>query len=229
MPISDYQLEILMHSALFKGISSDEIRAFLISASATPKNCKAGTQLVRQGECRPEIHIVLSGSAVGEKIEPDGRAIIVNEFSHGEVFGDVLSGTDEKSPVTVLMTEEGEVITLPFSSLVGGCDCDPKTREKVLRNLITQIAGKYFVLQRRMDILLCQSLREKICSYLLGERDKRGYDAFIVPHTREEQSKLLNCDRSALSRELSRMKREGLIDYKDDYFDLIDTKALGAV
>lgn len=229
MVFSDEHISALLRSSLFEGLEYDELKRFVESVGAAYQQCRTGVQLVRQGERRSDIQILLSGAAVGERVEPDGRAVTVNEFSAGDVFGDILSGTEEKSPVTVRMTEDGEIVTLPFSSLVGCVDCDPSAKEKLLRNLISQIAGKYLSLQRRMDILLCTGLRAKICAYLLGEREKRGADVFIVPHTREEQSRLLNCDRSALSRELSRMKRDGLVDYSDRRFELLDPKAMGAV
>lgn len=228
MAYSKEQIETLENSSLFKGISADGIEKFLASAGVSPRTFEAGTQFVRQGESQSAIHIVLSGRAVGERFEPDGRSVIVNEFHKGEVFGDLLSGTEEKSPVTVLMAEDGEVIKLQFKSLLTCAGADTATQERLLRNLMTQIAGKYFALQRRLDILLCPGLRGKISAYLLGERDKEGSDSFIVPHSREEQSRLLNCDRSALSRELSRMKKEGLIDYDGSRFEIKDASALGA-
>lgn len=226
MEYSDAQINILTNSPLFSGLNHESLRRFLTINCVVPSLEKAGQQLVRQGERPADIYIVLSGSAVGERLEPDGREIIVNEFSVGSVFGDVLSGVQEKSPVTVTMTADGEVLRLPFSSLIFRAGVDPAVQERVLRNLIGEIAKKYLALQRRLELLLCPSLRGKIATYLLNESEKCGCDEFELPHSREQQAKILGCDRSALSRELSRMKRDGLIDFNRSSFVIVDKTSL---
>lgn len=226
MKYSDTQIEMLTQSPLFMGLSQESLRRFLANNFVVPSAVKAGQQLVRQGESPADIYIVLDGSAVGERLEPDGRAVIVNEFSAGSVFGDVLSGVQEKSPVTVTMTADGEVLKLPFSSLIVRTGVDPAVQERVLRNLIGEIAEKYLALQRRLELLLCPSLRSKIAAYLLRESEIRCSAEFELPQSREQQAKILGCDRSALSRELSRMKRDGLIDYQRSIFIILDKTAL---
>lgn len=229
MPFSDEQIGILTVSPLFSGLNPESVRQFLAVSCAVPSAEKAGQQLVRQGESPADIYIVISGSAVGERLEPDGRAVIVNEFSEGSIFGDVLSGVQEKSPVTVTMMADGEVLRLPFSSLIVCTGVEPDVQERVLRNLIGEIAEKYLALQRRLELLLCPSLRSKIAAYLLRESEKRRSAEFEVPHSREQQARILDCDRSALSRELSRMKREGLINFHRRSFTILDKNTLSQI
>jgi len=229
MPFSEKQISILSCSPLFMGVDIAEINSFLTNVGVSPSHHSAGEQLVCQDEAQSLIHIVLSGKAVGERLLSDGRAVIVNEFEAGEVFGDMLSGAEEKSPVTVSVSEDGEILRLPFSALISQCEGHTATREKVIRNLITEIADKYFALQGRLDMLLCSSLRGKIAKYLIDQREKHGTDSFVVPHSREEQSRILNCDRSALSRELSRIKHEGIISYNGRHFEIKDPAVLKAL
>lgn len=229
MSFSEKKIKIISGSPLFKGIARHEIKKYLESVNVFLRHYEAGEQLIYQGELGTEIHLVLSGTAVGERIEADGRTVTINEFTAGELFGDMLSGMEEKSPVSVRMTEGGDVLRLPFFMLIGNPGIDMSVREKMLRNLIAEIGEKYFALQRRLDILLCLSLRGKISSYLLAESERQGSLEFIVPHNREDQAQILNCDRSALSRELSRMKEEGLIDYSGKRFVLSDPAALAAL
>ncbi|NCC67861.1 MAG: Crp/Fnr family transcriptional regulator [Clostridia bacterium] len=229
MLFSDGQIRVLTASPLFFGLTPENVRQFLVVSCAVPSAEKAGQQLVRQGESPADIYIVISGSAVGERLEADGRAVIVNEFGGGSVFGDVLSGVQEKSPVTVTMTADGQVLRLPFSSLIVRTGVDPAVQERVLRNLIGEIAEKYLALQRRLELLLCPSLRSKIAAYLLRESEKRRSAEFELPHSREQQARILGCDRSALSRELSRMKRDGLIDFHRKIFTILDKNALSQI
>lgn len=219
------QKETLCRSSLFRDIPAEETEGFLETVRAFPRSYETGEAIIEQEERQSEICIVLSGAARGEKLTADGRSITVNEFLPGAVFGDMLSGTSEKSPVTVRMTHAGEIIRITFSALINGAEAYSETREQILRNLINEISGKYFTLQKRLDLLLCPTLRGKITNYLLSE-SKNEEKVFTASHTREEQARLMNCDRSALSRELSRMKAEGIIDYRGRRFEILNRDRL---
>ncbi len=223
--LSAKQVEQLSGSPLFSGVPRGKIKAYLEELGAVPGKLKSGAVLVEQGELPPGIGLLLSGAARGEKLTADGRGIIVNEFTPGDLFGEMLSCAAEKSLVTVVMSADGEVIYIPYSALISGVANMRAESELILRNLISEISIKYFKLMKRLDMLLCPTLRGKIAIYLLGER-KDGVNSFVVSHSREEQARLLDCDRSALSRELSRMKREGIIDFSDRVFSIIDMQAL---
>lgn len=73
----------------------------------------------------------------------------------------------------------------------------------MLQNLVRTISDKYFLLSRRVDLLLLKSLRAKVCAYLLSEAEAHHSLTFTVPYSRIQLADYLNCDRSALSRELS--------------------------
>ncbi len=226
MYLQQRQLNSLQKSSLFAGITTNDIDNYLKEINIYPKKISAGSHIVEQGDMRSGIHIVLSGFAVGEKISRDGTAVTVNEFRSGGVFGDMLSGAEEKSPVSVTMREDGEIMIIPFASLLSVGESCRETREKVLRNLIGEIASKYFSLLHRLDVILCPSLRGKIAAYLLSFGTE---DSFTVPHSRQEQAGLLNCDRSALSRELSRMDNEGIIYFRGREFHILNREMLSAL
>jgi CRP-like cAMP-binding protein len=219
------QISLLSRSPLFAGLTPEQVSAFFESVGIAPQMAEAGAVLVEQGEVQTTIFTVLSGTAAGEKLTGDGRLVTVNEFHAGDVFVDMLSGSSEKSPVTVRMTSGGELFGIPLSALISGAAEHAALKERVLRNMIYEIAKKFFTLQRRLDLLLIPTLRGKVAEYLLGEEKIRSI-SFVIPHSREEQARLLSCDRSALSRELSRMKKDGLIDYKGSHFQILDRERL---
>lgn len=225
--INKFQMEALKSSPLFKGLEEECIESFLKEIRAFPSRVIKNEILIEQGEMPSSIHIVLSGKAVGEVLGAEGRRTIINEFLPGSVFGDMLSGGEEKSPVAVRMLEDGAVLRIPFSALITQNQACPKTRETVLRNLYIEISQKYFVLMRRVNLLICHTLRGKIALYLLELAERAGSYSFVSPHTREQQAELLSCDRSALSRELSKLRQEGVIDFSGAKFSIIDIKRLG--
>ncbi len=225
--LDKFQMEAVKSSPLFKGLEEKCIEGFLKEVRAFPLRVTKNEILIEQGERRSSIHIVLSGKAVGEMLGSEGRRTIINEFSPGSVFGDMLSGGVKKSPVAVRMLDEGTVLRIPFSSLLTQNQACANTRETVLRNLFNEISAKYFILMRRVNLLLCHTLRGKIALYLLEQAELAGSYSFVSPHTREQQAELLCCDRSALSRELSKLRQEGVIDFSGGKFSIIDINRLG--
>lgn len=215
------QLELISRTPLFMGISVPETEDYLKTMGIYPISVRAGETLIYQGEENRTVYVILSGSAVGERLYREGSLVTVNEFAAGSVFGDVISSGERASPVTVSAAEDSQMLRIPFSNIVLALG-DSETGERVLRNLIEEIAGKYFTLMDRLNMLLCPTLRGKISAYLLS----LGSGALTCPHSREEQARLLNCDRSALSRELSRMRAEGLIDFCGRRFEIPDRQAL---
>lgn len=225
MNFSEREKKALSASPLFAGVEEKRMLAFLASAGARPAVLPRGSHVLEQGQRQEGIYIILTGRARGERLTSDGRAVTVNEFSPGELFGDVLSGADMESPVTVLMVEDGSCLRLTLAALLESLGDDRQTGERVLRNLIGQISEKYFYLMKRMEMVLCPTLRGKIAIYLL-QQQKNGSNTVTIPHSREEQASFLGCDRSALSRELSRMKREGVIDFSDRSFTILNAERL---
>ena len=79
-----------------------------------------------------------------------------------------------------------------------------------------------------MDLLILLSLRAKLCAYLLDEAHRAGADTFTISLSRAGLAEYLNCERSALSRELSRMQAEGLLETYKSSFKLLDVPAMRA-
>ena len=136
----------------------------------------------------------------------------------------MLGGSSLTSPVTVTARTSCEVLLIPYDRLLrpDGSAAGPL----VLQNLVRTISDKYFLLARRVDLLLLHSLRAKVSAYLLAEAERAGQLTFRIPFTRAQLADYLNCDRSALSRELSRMQREGLLDTYRSSFKLLQPDAL---
>ena len=111
------------------------------------------------------------------------------------------------SPVTVLAAAPCEVLLLSYERLLLS-DGSP-AHQRVVQNLVRTISDKYFSLSRRIDLLVMKSLRAKVAAYLLSEAARAHSLTFSIPFSRIQLADYLNCDRSALSRELSTMQKEG--------------------
>ena len=138
----------------------------------------------------------------------------------GALVGDILMASpDRGSPVYVIAAERAGVLLLPFSKVMGGCSRCCPSHARLRENLIQEIAQKYWAMRQRAEYLSISSLRERILACLTDRT--AGGDTVSLGMTREEMADFLCVNRSALSRELSRMKRDGTIDFYRDTFRIL--------
>ena len=212
-------MDILSKNILFRGMSARETEMILASASHTEKSYGPREVIVHQGDIIENIGILLEGSAVGKKYTPEGEEIVVSHIGVNNIFGDVLSGAiGFSSPVTVQATHHCRVLFINYQQLLFS---DNPATHKVLQNIIQNISRKYFAQNKRMDILMLKSVRSKILSYLEWQKAVHGKNEFDIDLDRRLLADFLGVERSALSRELSRMKKEGLIDCHKNHFVLL--------
>ena len=212
-------LPLLQSTTLFSGIEAEALRVLLSELGAVVRTYGRGEALVNAGEPNHRVGVVLAGSIEAYRPGADGAHIPITHMGPGGVFGDVLSGSSLASPVTVEAAETCEVLLLPYERLLA--PSSNAARQQVLRNLVRTISDKYFSLSRRVDLLVMHSLRGKICAYLLSEAEAHHSLTFSIPYSRIQLADYLNCDRSALSRELSLMQRDGLLDTYRSSFKLL--------
>ena len=217
-------LSLLQSTSLFAGLGTDELEALLAQLGAVQRCYGKGEALVLAGEPNRRVGIVLNGSLEAYRPAPGGARIPITHMEPGGVFGDVLGGSSLSSPVTVLAATSCEVLLLPYERLLLS-DGSP-AHQRVVQNLVRTISDKYFSLSRRIDLLVLKSLRAKVCAYLLSEAEHAGSLTFSIPFSRIQLADYLNCDRSALSRELSQMQRDGLLDTYKSSFKLLNAEAL---
>ena len=217
-------LPLLQTTTLFAGLSAAQLSTLLSRLGAGGRSYVKGEALVLAGEPSRRVGIVLSGELEAYRPGPQGARIPITHMEPGGVFGDVLSGSSLASPVTVVASVPCEVLLIPYERLLLS-DGSP-AHQQTLRNLVRTISDKYFSLSHRIDLLVMKSLRAKVAAYLLSEAAHAHSLTFSIPFSRIQLADYLNCDRSALSRELSTMQREGLIDTYRSSFKLLEPDAL---
>lgn len=217
-------LSLLQSTSLFSGLGTEELRVLLGQLGAVVRSYAKGESLVIAGEPNRRVGIVLTGELEAFRPAPNGARVPITHIEPGGVFGDVLSGSSLSSPVTVQAAMPCEVLLVPYERLL--LSDGSAAHQRVLQNLVRTISDKYFALSRRIDLLVLKSLRAKVCAYLLSESERAGSLTFTIPYSRIQLADYLNCDRSALSRELSLMQKEGLLDTYKSSFKLLDKDAL---
>ncbi len=216
------EAEALQRCSLFAGLSAGQIGALLEEWQPVRRRYARGETLLLAGYETHELGIVLEGEIEAGKHTADGTPLTLTRMGPGGLFADILAGSrDAKSPVTVTAATPATALLLPYRRLLRPGAALDAVHAAVLQNLIAAIAGKYFALDRRVELLMLRSVREKILHYLHTEAERLPNGTLCTPYTRAGLAAYLGCERSALCRELSRMRRDGLVQAEGRSFRLL--------
>jgi len=203
---------------LFRGIDASELESILNCVGAEVKNVGKGEIVLLAGDRPRHIGITLVGllHIISEDFE--GNRSLLAALTPGEIFAEALccAGVSE-SPVTVMAEADSAVMLLSFSRLSRMCPNSCPFHSKLIENMLSLIAKKSIMLQSRMELLSLKSVRAKVLRYLQSFAQVQGRE-IVIPFNREEMADFLCVERSALSHELARMKKEGLIEYRKNIF-----------
>ncbi len=211
-------LELLKSIPLFTGIAQNELESMLGCLEAQDTNVRKDEILLLAGKPPEHIGIVLTGQLHIVKEDYDGNRTLVAAITPGEIYAEALccAGVRE-SPVTVLADCDSVVMLLRFDRILHTCPRSCGFHARLIENMLGVIARKNLMLQGRMEIISIRSVREKVLRYLNSFIHEPG-QYITIPFNREELANYLCVERSALSHELSRMKKDGLIDYRKNQF-----------
>jgi CRP/FNR family transcriptional regulator, dissimilatory nitrate respiration regulator len=206
---------------LFEGIKPEEIERLMSCMNYRLLHAKKGSYAIREGDALSSIGIVLSGSVRVVRTAGDGSRVVLASFGPSSVFAEslVCAGIPE-SPVSVIAEEASDLLFMPYKRIISPCAESCSFHTRLIANLMRMIAGKNLLLNGKLDIMSKRTTREKVLAYLESERAKAGTDEFEIPYDRHELADYLSVDRSALSRELSRMGAEGLVAFEGNRFRL---------
>lgn len=214
-------LEVLRTNELFKNIETDDIKSLLTCLGAKNQTYKKDEILILVDTKITCIGVVLSGSIQIIKEDIDGMRTINAELSGGEIFAETFACSGiEKSPVTVITPTGCEIMYIEFKKIITTCSSSCKFHSKLISNMLTLISNKNLKLNSKLDLLSLRTTRERILSYLSMQSRKAGSRYFLIPFSRNELADFLCVDRSALSRELSKLQKEGAFEFHKNEFKL---------
>ncbi len=209
----------LKENKLFKGLNENEIEEFLLSIGAYKKTYSKGDTIYFEGDVVRDLGIVLSGKAYIENFDLDGNKVIFSCIEAGGHFADSYALVKSPTMVNVTAGSDSEILFIDVSKLLLSKTMSEKTAAIVF-NLLRIMARKNMVLSRKIINTSSKTIRERIFSYLREESIMHKSKGFDIPYDRQALSDYLNCDRTQLSKELSKMKKEGLLDYKKNHFEI---------
>ena len=206
--------------ALFEGMTDKEAEEAVKALGITKKSVKKGKLVIKQGAAPKEIFIILNGSAIVVSTDAWGNDHVLSLLSEGDIAGSSYAlFTDEVAPASVEATTNVDVISINADVLMKPSKASWQT--KLLIAMLGAVATDSNKLLTTNILTSSKSARERIMIYLTISSEQAGDSEFLIPFDRQEMADYLDLERTALSKELGRMKDEGLIDYRKNYFKII--------
>lgn len=209
----------LSDTQLFQGIEEKEIETLLQCLKAEKKEYKKGEIILSEGEPTEFIGIVLKGLVLIESCDIWGNNTILGSAGRGAVFAEAYACIPgEPLLISVAAAEDTSVLFLRVSRVLTTCNSACIFHTKLVKNLLTVSANKNLQLSRRILHTGSKSIRGRLLSYFSECAKKAGQYSFQIPYSRQQLADYLGVDRSALCNELSKMQKDGLIQYEKKYF-----------
>lgn len=212
----------LSQTVLFRGASPEEVRSMLGCLGAEKRQYQRGDVIYHAGDFVRSMGLVLSGSVSIENNDVWGNKSILDNVGAGQVFAETYACVfDEPLMIRVVAAEATEVLFLNANRVLNVCSNACGFHNKLIRNLLAISAQKNLNLSRRIFHTSSKSIRGRLLSYLSFQAVRQGSREFDIPFNRQQLADYLSVDRSAMSNELSKMQKEGLLKVKRSHFLLI--------
>ena len=211
----------LSKTVLFRGMSEEDIENMLDCLGARQQHFFKGEVIFRAGDVVQSLGLVLSGRVNIENDDVWGNKSILDNIGPGQVFAETYACVPgEPMMVSVVASEAVEVIFLNGGQGLQNGSGEGHGQGRLIQNLLTISAQKNLNLSRRIFHTTSKSIRGRLLSYLSYQATRQGSFQFSIPFNRQQLADYLSVDRSAMSNELSKMQREGLLTVNRNYFVL---------
>ncbi|KYO68616.1 Crp/Fnr family transcriptional regulator [Thermovenabulum gondwanense] len=208
---------------LFKSMSKKNIEDILNSVDYKIKPFNKGQLIAVEGDDCLNIGIILDGSVEIKKIFASGRSITVASLKKGNIFGEVIIFSDiRKYPSTITAFTETKIMFISVDDVIKLCN----SNKKFLFNFISLLSNRILMLNEKITIISQKSIRQKISLLLLEEFKKNKSLILELPLSRKDLAEYLGIPRPSLSREMIKMKNEGIIDFKKNTIKILNLSEL---
>lgn len=210
--LSENQMRAARASVLFSGLDAGEVRLLPACLHARVRRVAKGEALMRAGDSVHEAGVVLSGSFSLVKEDFWGNRALLARVGESGVFAEaVASIPDARSEVSVVADVDSEALLIDVRRIVEPCSSACPLHMTLMKNLLRAVAVRAVGLVAKMDHVSKRTTREKLLSYFSEQALHAGSSTFELAFTRQELANYLFVERSAMSAELGRMAKDGLV------------------
>ena len=211
----------------FEGIKPDERKHILSCISAYERSYKKNSYIILQGDKVTSFGVVTEGSVDIVKENIYGNRRLVTIIEKNMIFAESLVAARlEEAPISAVAKEDCRILFIPLDRLLVTCSSACSYHNKLITNLVRMLASKNLLLTQKLDYLTSRTTRERVAKYFIDTANRGGETKIEIPYNRNQLAEYLGVDRSVLSRELSKLKNEGILNFEKNTFDIVDVHAL---
>lgn len=215
-------IDNLVHAKLFQGLNRGVLAKIFPLLNVRIFHTNKGMILVHPNDTVNFIGLLLSGNLSASEQDINGKSNLIKKIYPYEIFAAEIACTpSQTSPIEIACTTDAEIMTFPYHLLSAKSAVPDEYRCTLLKNILDIMANSYIRQLYKIEILSKKSLRDRIILYLAFQAKRSASNSFHISFNREELATYLCVDRSALSRELGKMQKEGLITFKKNSFQII--------
>lgn len=211
MGIYDLDLQEL---PLFEGLKADEVEQFIQATGAKVKRYGKEVRILKAYETNSRIGIIVEGEALVIAEDRFGNETVGHRLERGALFG---------STTAIEAVSDVLVLWVPYTALIVAGPRLGRIHGIVMRNLLRAFCRKNVPMMQKLEVLSQKTLRERLILYLLQQEGRQKTDCVKVPG-RVQLAKELECNRSALTREIGLMKEKGLVECGPDWMRLDEAR-----
>lgn len=211
--------DLLSKTALFHGCSPSDVERMLEYLEYTTRTYPKDAIIYSRGSTLSEIGLVLSGSVQIESDDIWGNRSILSVVGQGSIFAEAYACVpNEPLMVNVVANDDCEILFIRAAKIFAAGDSAHAVHNRFIQNLIVVCAKKNLELSQRIFHTSSKTIRGRLMSYFSQQVSLQKSDRISIPFDRQQLADYLGVDRSALSKELGKMKRDGLLDYRKNQF-----------
>ena len=215
-------VNVLLGCALFEGIEEKDLSGMLSCLRATSRAYSRGEIVLEEGSPAEWLGVVLSGEVQVIREDYYGNRSMMGKLGAGDIFAEAiaLSGT-ETMPVTVAALHASEVMLIDVERIAHPCSMACGFHQRLIYNLMRILARKNLACNQKIEVTSRRSTRDKLMAYLMMQAKQAGSNRFSIPFDRQELADYLEVDRSGLSSEIGKLRREGVLLCEKNRFELL--------
>ena len=215
-------LPVLASCPLFQGIATEDLWPLLDCLGTKKMFVAKDQQILTEGDPARFVGIVLAGCVQIEKVDYYGNRSILTRAGEGELFAESFAcARAARMPVSAVATQEGAVLLIPCERITTGCANACGFHSRLIANLLQVVATRNLQLSQKIEITAKRTTREKLMAYLTGQAKAQGSDSFTIPFDRQALADYLQVERSAMSAEIGKLRKEGVLESKRNQFRLL--------
>ncbi|MBQ3947818.1 MAG: Crp/Fnr family transcriptional regulator [Ruminococcus sp.] len=214
------------HNILFKNINTEDCKRMITCFNADIRRYKSGSCIANYDEYNDKIGIVLSGRAVMVRYDINGVRTIIESLEEQSIFGAFFTfNISKRNTIEIVSETDCEIMFVRRSEITKRCEKACQCHSKVVENLLALMSEKTISLSERIEVLSQRSIEDKLisCLEIIEDKTPDGKTPQI-PFSTTALSDYLCVNRSALQREISKLKNAGVLTISKRKFKFLRPK-----